>query len=823
MASNPPSRSSRGRARGRGGAPSENQSPPRPQTQGPRPQTQGPRPQTQGPRPQTQGPRPQTQGPRPQTQGLGQQVSRPQASRPQTTRQQAPITQTKQTTESSNIEEITQGVLNIRTAKDECHSEVSISRGAMHGRGMMNNDILLVKPEKARIKGKEGQFGNPVALLSNYFPISAYTDWVLYQYRVDFSPEEDRFIVRKGLLGAHQKRLGAYIFDGTMLFSSRKYEPKTFELTSKRYDDTMIKVTITFTTVLDPCHYAHIQVFNLILRNCLRSLNLQQIGRNFYDAKAQIKIPNHKITLWPGYETSIVLSDSGLLWRTEISTKVMREETVFDFFVECLNNSKRNPGWMETFKAGVIGQTVMTRYNNASYKIDDVDEKANTQSTFEKKDGSKMSYVDYYKQKWNITLKGGKQPMLVSKKQRALKSLDDKSSEDLIYLVPELCSMTGFTDEMRNNFTTMKAVSEYTRIGPRDRINRYYNFHKRMKSTPEAMESLKNWNLGLKEKLVEIKGRMLPPELIYTVNESYDGGFECDWSRKITTKPMFKTASLSRWVILYPERIDYREFVGSLMKVSYEMGMRLPNPDMILMHDTQIRYYSQILEQIINEKNPSFILCIVSSSRADIYNLIKKKLCVDRAVPSQVVLSKHVSIVKLSIVTKIVVQINCKLGGAPWKVAIPLAKHMILGFDVCHDKQKKNISYGALVATMNDSQTSFYSCVERHESGQELSAFFGATITKAMLKYKELNGCFPLGIIVYRDGVGDGQISHVYQSEVTAIKKTCNVLCKDNSPGLAFIIVKKRISTRFFINDRAGFRNPAPGTIIDTVVTYPTM
>lgn len=54
---------------------------------------------------------------------------------------------------------------------------------------------------------------------------------------------------------------------------------------------------------------------------------------------------------------------------------------------------------------------------------------------------------------------------------------------------------------------------------------------------------------------------------------------------------------------------------------------------------------------------------------------------------------------------------------------------MIIGFDVCHDSQNKNKSYGALVATLNDSHTSYFSCVEPHDSGEELSQHFAAGIS----------------------------------------------------------------------------------------------
>lgn len=71
-----------------------------------------------------------------------------------------------------------------------------------------------------------GTLGQPIKVLANYFPITTYTKWSLYQYRVDFNPPQDRINIQRGLLGAHKEKLGAYIFDGTMLFSSTRYQPE---------------------------------------------------------------------------------------------------------------------------------------------------------------------------------------------------------------------------------------------------------------------------------------------------------------------------------------------------------------------------------------------------------------------------------------------------------------------------------------------------------------------------------------------------------------------------------------------------------------------
>lgn len=67
-----------------------------------------------------------------------------------------------------------------------------------------------------------GTHGSAITLKSNYFKFTDMTDWCVYQYRVDFAPEEDRTFVRKGLVKLHRKTIGAYIFDGTVLYTSNR-------------------------------------------------------------------------------------------------------------------------------------------------------------------------------------------------------------------------------------------------------------------------------------------------------------------------------------------------------------------------------------------------------------------------------------------------------------------------------------------------------------------------------------------------------------------------------------------------------------------------
>lgn len=81
----------------------------------------------------------------------------------------------------------------------------------------------------------------------------------------------------------------------------------------------------------------------------------------------------------------------------------------------------------------------------------------------------------------------------------------------------------------------------------------------------------------------------------------------------------------------------------------------------------------------------------------------------------------------------------------------------------------------------------------------------------------------PKTIIFYRDGVGDGMIKHVFTIEVAALRAVLLEIAGDEETvQFAFVIVTKRINTRFFKKlQRPNLGNPLPGTIIDSDVTRP--
>ena len=105
--------------------------------------------------------------------------------------------------------------------------------------------------------------------------------------------------------------------------------------------------------------------------------------------------------------------------------------------------------------------------------------------------------------------------------------------------------------------------------------------------------------------------------------------------------------------------------------------------------------YSDTIEEIMSKTTPQLIFCVVPNSQVLRYSTIKQKCCVDRPVPSQVIREQIITRKNaLSIITNVVIQMNCKIGGVPWRVPLPTDQAMVIGFDVCHDTAKNGYDYG---------------------------------------------------------------------------------------------------------------------------------
>ena len=669
-----------------------------------------------------------------------------------------------------------------------------------------------------------GTAGTPAKMNSNYIRVKTISQGV-YHYMVTFSPDIDSKNMRYKLLNIHREVIGeTRAFDGTTLYAPKIITESKIELESVRPTDGVpIKVKIEKIRQLQAKD--SLQLFNVIFRRVMRQLQLRQVGRHYYDPLHPIIIPQHKLELWPGYITSIHAYEDQLLLMLDVSHKLLRTDSALDFLYDTYHTQTQN--FQEQAMKQLVGMVVLTRYNNNTYRVDDIEWNMNPQSTFTSSHtGETISFEEYYKKQYQIEIIDKEQPLLIhrAKKRRAPPlpgQTVGEQVEQIICLVPELCFMTGLTDNARSDFKVMKDVAIYTRLSARDRIKALEKFVINVQNTPDARAELEKWGLQLEKHMIDLDARILPVEKINFRNTSVSAGREADWGRDLTKEHVITPVNINEWLLIFTKRDNQKafEFYSAMSRVSAPMGITIEQPKIVeLMDDRTDSYLRGIRENMMSTLQ--LVVAIFPTQRDDRYSAIKKLCCIDSPIPSQVINSRTISNPsKLkSVAQKIALQINCKLGGELWALDIPLKNLMVIGIDVYHDTAQGHNSIGAFVASSNHICTRWYSRVTIQMKGQELVDGLKTCLVAALRKYHECNGALPERIIVYRDGVGDGQMATVSDYEVPQLL-SCFETFTDYHPKFATVVVQKRINTRIFIQSEGTADNAPPGSIVDHTIT----
>ncbi|NWR55762.1 PIWL1 protein, partial [Bucorvus abyssinicus] len=669
-------------------------------------------------------------------------------------------------------------------------------------------------------ESKTGSSGSMIKLTANYFRLTSRPQWVLYQYHVGYSPEMEARRLRTALLFQHENLLGkTNAFDGSILLLPKKLKNKVTELFSRTRNGEDVKITVTLTNELPPYSPTCLQFYNIIFRRLLKMLNLQQIGRNYYNPSDPIIVPKHRLMIWPGFITSILQYEESIMLCIDVSHKVLRSETVLDSMYNLCQHVEEQR-FRDVCAKELIGLVVLTKYNNKTYRVDDIDWDCNPQCTFRRADGSEISFVDYYKTQYNQVISDLNQPVLISQSRRRRGNI----MPGPVVLIPELCFLTGLTAKMRNDFNVMKDLAVHTRLPPDQRQQEIGRFMDCIQRDDNVQKELQSWGLSFDSNLLSLQGRVVKAEKILQSGNAFDYNPQfADWTRETRGAPLICAKPLDNWLLMYTRR-NYdsaNALLQNLFKVTPSMGIRMNMATMIEVEDRTEAYLRALQQSITPDTN--IVVCVLSGTQKDRYDAIKKYLCTDCPIPSQCVLARTLSKPQTvqTIATKIALQMNCKMGGELWTVEIPLKQVMIVGIDCYHDLLSGKHSVAGFVASLNQTMTRWFSRCVVQDRGQELVDGLKACLQTALREWFKWNKYLPSRIIVYRDGVGDGQLSILVNYEVPQFLDCLKSIGKDYMPRLTVIVVKKQLNTRFFMQGGRPLKNPAPGTIVDLEVTRP--
>lgn len=370
----------------------------------------------------------------------------------------------------------------------------------------------------------------------------------------------------------------------------------------------------------------------------------------------------------------------------------------------------------------------------------------------------------------------------------------------------------------------MKDLDAITKVTPNGRRDTIKQFIQEIQKNEVTRNILSAWGLKFDNELTQIKARVLPPEKIMFGNRQIETRSNADWTSEMINSYVLRPLRLSQWYIFYCQRdTKYTKgFIKMLLDISQNLGLTINTPQEVFLRDDRIDSYLRELRKVINN-GIEMVVIVFPSNRTDRYSAIKRLCCVEKPIPSQVIISRTLSRPdKLrSITQKIVLQMNCKLGGALWAVNIPFDKCMVCGIDVYHPGigQGRRGSVAGFVASMDKLLTSWYSKICLQGPNQELVDLLQICFIASINAYKKHNGSYPNRIIVYRDGVGDGQIDTIRNYEVKQLLSTIARIDPDYKPHFSVIVVQKRINTRLFLRRQTDLINPEPGTVIDSSVT----
>ncbi|TVY78441.1 Protein argonaute 1B [Lachnellula suecica] len=255
-------------------------------------------------------------------------------------------------------------------------------------------------------------------------------------------------------------------------------------------------------------------------------------------------------------------------------------------------------------------------------------------------------------------------------------------------------------------------------------------------------------------------------------------------------------------------------------------------------NDAKIKSIIQAMYAAKNGPRPHFILCVLPYNDVAIYNSIKNYADTKAGINTVCVVgSKFMKEQRQDqYFGNVSLKFNLKAGGInqvldPAKLGlISEGKTMVVGLDVTHPSPGSKDtapSVAGIVASVDKFLGQWPADFRIQESRKEMISGLEAMFLGRLNLWEKKNKVLPENIIIYRDGVSEGQYQLLLDQELPQIRNACRQkypaqATKTGLPRISIIVCGKRHHTRFYPSTEANAdrsSNCEPGTVVDRGVT----
>ncbi|KAF2008657.1 Piwi-domain-containing protein [Aaosphaeria arxii CBS 175.79] len=364
---------------------------------------------------------------------------------------------------------------------------------------------------------------------------------------------------------------------------------------------------------------------------------------------------------------------------------------------------------------------------------------------------------------------------------------------------------------------------------------------------PKTNILLREFGITASPELITVLGRVLnQPKILYKKNAS---AIPRAGSWNMMDIQFSATAQLEAWGTLLISMPGYSDVgIDSLKRPLTEfhialnkVGIAAPppsTPKQLVMNHAD----DPSLEQMIAMASQKLrvLLIILPDANAQLYNRIKFYGDVKYGVHTICMIASKLMKERGrdQYCANVALKLNLKLGGINQQVnpqnlsLIEEDKTMIVGIDVTHPSpgsSAKAPSVAGMVASI-DKRLGQWPATLRVQTARQEHVADLTDMLKSRLqlwKTKGRHASFPENILIYRDGVSEGQYAKVIDEELPLLRAACKDLYpapdqKRGLPRFSIVIAGKRHKTRFYPTKEADadkHSNPSSGTVVDRGVT----